>query len=75
MVKYGQFGNLSTLSLQTGAIGVMYLYGLGVGQDWTSALICLSEAASLGSLYAKASLVYLYYKRKMFTNAAALASK
>ncbi|THD22035.1 LRP2-binding protein [Fasciola hepatica] len=57
------------------AIGVMYLYGLGVKQDWTNALICLSEAASRGSLYAKASLVYYYYKRKMFTNAAALANK
>ncbi|VDP82738.1 unnamed protein product [Echinostoma caproni] len=66
-------GNGSVES-QVAAIGVMYLYGLGVEQDWNNALICLSEAANRGSLYAKASLVYLYYKRKMYSNAAALAN-
>ncbi|TGZ66716.1 hypothetical protein CRM22_005165 [Opisthorchis felineus] len=57
------------------ALGVMYLYGLGVKQDWSSALLCLSEAADRGSLYARASLAYFYYKRKMYTNAAFVASK
>ncbi|CAL8077139.1 unnamed protein product [Calicophoron daubneyi] len=57
------------------ALGIMYLYGIGVKQDWPSALLCLSEASSRGSLYAKASLAYFYYKRKMFTNAAFISSK
>ncbi|TPP63849.1 LRP2-binding protein [Fasciola gigantica] len=64
------------IHFKQGALGVhVPCYGLGENKSWTIALICLSEAANRGSLYAKASLVYYYYKRKMFTNAAALANK
>nr|CAH8848662.1 unnamed protein product [Trichobilharzia regenti] len=57
------------------ALGVMYLYGIGVKENRESALYCLSEASARGSLYARANLIYFYYQRKMFTNACYLASR
>ncbi|VEL33987.1 unnamed protein product [Protopolystoma xenopodis] len=53
----------------------MYLYGLGVTSDWCSALLCLSDASRRGSIQAQGNLVYLFYKRKLYTQAANLASK
>lgn len=57
------------------ALGVMYLYGVGVKKDCCSALLCLSESARRGSLYGKANLAYFYYERKMFTYAAEVAKE
>ncbi|KAK4471684.1 hypothetical protein MN116_005089 [Schistosoma mekongi] len=57
------------------ALGVMYLYGIGVKVNLDDALFCLSEASSRGSLYAKANLMYFYYQRKMFANVCYLASR
>ncbi|CAH8496044.1 unnamed protein product [Schistosoma turkestanicum] len=56
-------------------LGVMYLYGIGVKENCDNALFCLSEASAKGSLYAKANLIYFYYRRKMFTNVCYLASR
>ncbi|CAH8544979.1 unnamed protein product [Schistosoma bovis] len=56
-------------------LGVMYLYGIGVKENCDNALFCLSEASARGSLYAKANLIYFYYRRKMFTNVCYLASR
>lgn len=53
----------------------MYLYGIGVKENCDNALFCLSEASARGSLYAKANLIYFYYRRKMFTNVCYLASR
>uniref|UniRef100_H3A6H1 LRP2-binding protein n=1 Tax=Latimeria chalumnae TaxID=7897 RepID=H3A6H1_LATCH len=58
-----------------GAMGVMYLYGLGIRQDLASAFQCLKEAAERGNMYAQGHLVIYYYKKKMFTKAAQLAKK
>ncbi|CAH8549000.1 unnamed protein product [Heterobilharzia americana] len=57
------------------ALGVMYLYGIGVKENRENALFCLSEASARGSMYARANLIYFYYKRKMFTNVCYLASR
>ncbi|KAI1883540.1 hypothetical protein AGOR_G00232640 [Albula goreensis] len=56
-----------------GALGVMYLYGLGISQDPRSALLCLKEASERGNIYARGHLVAYYYQRKLFPKAAAIA--
>lgn len=53
----------------------MYLHGIGVKQNVSNALFCLSEASSMGNLYARANLIYFYYQKKMFTNVCYLACK
>ncbi|KAL8615817.1 hypothetical protein ACOMHN_048525 [Nucella lapillus] len=58
-----------------GALGVMYLYGLGVKKDTDAAYICLKDAADRGNVYAMGNLISLFYQRKLFTKAADLASK
>ncbi|XP_044153597.1 LRP2-binding protein isoform X1 [Bufo gargarizans] len=58
-----------------GALGVMYLYGLGIQRNLNSALECLKEAAERGSVYAQGHLVSYYYSRKLYTKAAELAKK
>lgn len=58
-----------------GALGVMYLYGVGVKKDLNSAYICLKDASDRGNVYAMGNLISLFYQRKLFTKAADLASK
>ncbi|XP_036406590.1 LRP2-binding protein [Megalops cyprinoides] len=58
-----------------GALGVMYLYGLGIRQDHQSALQCLREASERGNVYAQGHLVAYYYHRKLYSQAATLAKR
>lgn len=58
-----------------GALGVMYLYGLGIKRNLHFALECLKEAAERGNVYAQGHLVSYYYNRKLYTKAAELAKK
>ncbi|KAM3938220.1 LRP2-binding protein [Leptodactylus fuscus] len=58
-----------------GALGVMYLYGLGIRRNLQFALECLKEAAERGNVYAQGHLVGHYYNRKLYTKAAELAKK
>ncbi|KAL3863322.1 hypothetical protein ACJMK2_005084 [Sinanodonta woodiana] len=58
-----------------GALGVMYEYGVGVRRDTDSAYICLKGAADEGNVYAMGALVAHYYRRKLYTKAADLASR
>ena len=66
---------LTFLLVQTGAMGVMYMLGLGTGRDYDSAFVCLREAAERGNVYAMGNLVGYYYKRKLYTKAVQLASR
>ena len=59
----------------TGALGVMYEYGIGVKQDADSAYVCLKEASDRGNVYAMGNLVANYYRRKLYTKAADLAAR
>lgn len=56
-------------------IGIMYFRGEGIQQSTVKALDCLKEAAAAGSIYARANLAELYYKRKLFTEAVGHAKK
>ncbi|XP_059152970.1 LRP2-binding protein-like [Physella acuta] len=58
-----------------GALGVMYLYGIGVKKDMDAAYICLKEASKRGNVYAMGNLVTLYYKSKLYTKACDLGYK
>ncbi|XP_077135723.1 LRP2-binding protein isoform X1 [Ranitomeya variabilis] len=58
-----------------GALGVMYLHGLGIRRNLQSALECLKEAAERGDVYARGHLVRHYYDRKLYTMAAQQAQK
>lgn len=58
-----------------GALGVMYMFGLGIGKNIESAFECLKEAADRGNVYAMGNLVALYYERKLFTKASDLGLK
>jgi len=58
-----------------GALGVMYIFGLGVNKNIESAFECLKEAADRGNVYAMGNLVALYYERKLFTKASDLGFK
>ncbi|KAM4050384.1 LRP2-binding protein isoform 1-T3 [Anomaloglossus baeobatrachus] len=58
-----------------GALGVMYLHGLGIRRNLQFALECLKEAAERGNVYAQGHLVRHYYDRKLYTMAAQLAKK
>ncbi|KAK7109033.1 LRP2-binding protein-like [Littorina saxatilis] len=64
-------GNLES----QGALGVMYLYGVGVKADSDAAYICLRDASDRGNVYAMGNLISLFYQRKLYTKAADLASK
>lgn len=59
----------------SGALGVMYEYGIGVQRDLDSAYVCLKESSDRGNVYAMGNLVAHYYRRKLYTKAADLASK
>ena len=65
----------TTAWLFSGALGVMYLYGIGVKENTDSAYICLKDASDRGNVYAMGNLISLFYKRKLYTKAADLASK
>jgi len=58
-----------------GALGVMYMFALGVNKKIQSAFECLKEAADRGNVYAMGNLVALYYERKLFTKASDLGCK
>ncbi|XP_030048511.1 LRP2-binding protein [Microcaecilia unicolor] len=58
-----------------GALGVMYLHGLGVRKDMESAVGCLKQASERGNVYAQGYLVSYYYKRKMFITTVELATR
>ncbi|CAM4618340.1 unnamed protein product [Leuciscus chuanchicus] len=58
-----------------GALGVMYLYGLGVQKDPDSALFCLKASAERGNVYAQGHLTACYYQRKLYSRAAALGER
>ena len=66
---------INLLLIQTGAMGVMYMLGLGTGKDYDSAFVCLREAAEGGNVYAMGNLVGYYYKRKLYTKAVQLANR
>ncbi|KAK7137518.1 hypothetical protein R3I94_013235 [Phoxinus phoxinus] len=58
-----------------GALGVMYLYGLGVQKDPDSALFCLKDSAERGNVYAQGHLTACYYQRKLYSRAAVLGER
>lgn len=58
-----------------GALGVMYEYGIGIRRNTDSAYICLKGASDRGNVYAMGNLVAHYYRRKLYTKAADLASR
>ena len=64
-----------TLSNLTGALGVMYLLGLGTKKNTDTAFEILKEASARGNVYAMGHLVCQYYRRKLYTKAAELAVK
>ncbi|CAL1289766.1 unnamed protein product [Larinioides sclopetarius] len=53
-----------------GALGVMYLYGLGTEENLRLAYHHLTNAAARGNTYAKGYLAAYYYKRQMFERTA-----
>ena len=53
----------------------MYLHGQGIRKDMESGLYCLRGAAERGNVYAQGHLVALYYHRKIFSKAVALAKR
>ncbi|KAF8771925.1 LRP2-binding protein like [Argiope bruennichi] len=52
--------------ISEGALGVMYLYGLGTEENLQLAYHYLTNAASYGNTYAKGYLAAYYYKRQMY---------
>ena len=58
-----------------GALGVMYLLGVGVKKDTDAAYICLKDASDRGNVYAMGNLIALFYQRKLYTKAADLSGK
>ena len=58
-----------------GAMGVMYMLGLGTRKDHDSAFVCLREAAERGNVYAMGNLVAYYYRHKLYTKAVQLAGR
>ena len=70
----GQFQLLVSFRI-SGALGVMYLHGLGVKKDSNSAFVCLRDAAERGNVYAMGNLVAYYYMRKLYTKTVELAAR
>jgi len=58
-----------------GALGVMYLQGLGVEKNLDKAFICLKDAASRGNVYAMGHLTAYYYQCKLYTKAVELGAR
>ncbi len=63
------------LYMVLGAMGVMYLHGLGTKPNVDSAFTCLRHAAERGNVYAMGNLVAYYYKRKLYTKTVELAAR
>ena len=61
--------------LCVGALGVMYLMGLGTKVDPGSAFVCLREATERGNIYAMGNLISYYFKRKLYTKTTDLAAR
>jgi len=59
----------------SGALGVMFLEGLGVERSLDNAFICLKDAASRGNVYAMGHLTAYYYRCKLYTIAVELAAR
>ena len=59
----------------TGALGVMFEYGIGVEHNIQSAFECLKSAAVRGNVYAQGNLAVHYYRRKLFNKAADVAKR
>lgn len=49
-----------------GALGVMYMYGIGTEEDIQLAYNHLTNAAVAGNIYAKGYLAAYCYKRQMY---------
>lgn len=58
-----------------GALGVMYEHGIGVKKNSDSAYICLKNSADRGNVYSMGNMISHFYRRKLYTKAAELASK
>lgn len=63
------------LCLISGALGVMFEYGIGVRRDGEAAFKCLKEAAARGNVYAQGNLAVHYFRRKLLNKAADLAKR
>lgn len=61
--------------LVTGALGVMFEYGIGVRRDGEASFKCLKEAASRGNVYAQGNLAVHYFRRKLWNKAADVAKR
>ena len=61
--------------LASGALGVMFEYGIGVQKDREAAFKCLKEAAARGNVYAQGNLAVHYYRRKLLNKAADVAKR
>lgn len=59
----------------SGALGVMFEYGIGVRRDGEAAFKCLKEAAARGNVYAQGNLAVHYYRRKLLNKAADVAKR
>ena len=59
----------------TGALGVMFEYGVGVPRDSQAAFKCLKDAAIRGNVYAQGNLALHYYNRKLFNKAADVSKR
>ena len=66
---------ITLIFIHIGALGVMYEYGIGVHMNPDSAYTCLKSASEQGNVYAMGNLVANYYRRKLYTKAADLASR
>lgn len=61
--------------LISGALGVMFEYGIGVRRNGEAAFKCLKEAAARGNVYAQGNLSVHYFRRKLLNKAADLAKR
>ncbi|ESO04642.1 hypothetical protein HELRODRAFT_78931 [Helobdella robusta] len=57
-----------------GALGTMYLHGMGVKENEEKGYQYLKEASTKGNLYAKGNLINYYYLRMLYTKAGELAT-
>lgn len=58
-----------------GALGVMYMYGMGIKKNMESAFECLSEASQRGNVYAMGHMIAFYYNRKLYTKCVDMSSR
>lgn len=67
--------NCANYSVCSGALGVMFLEGLGVLRNLDKAFICLKDAVSRGNVYAMGHLIAYYYRCRLYTKAVELAAR